>query len=62
MPDDALGGALGKVAPVQRVSRLDVTDPWGEAWGMDSPYDASIAYASNPHRLALVCILLHMGS
>ena len=30
-----------------------MTDPWGNALiGMDSPYDASIAYASNPTKMA----------
>ena len=41
-----------KVAPINRLARLDVADPWGEAWSVDSPYDASLAYAAHPARMA----------
>lgn len=41
-----------KVRPVSAVGRVDVTDPWGMGWAVDSPYDPSIAYASNPNQMA----------
>lgn len=42
----------GRVGPINRMGKVDLTDPWGEAWAVDSPYDASLAYSANPARMA----------
>lgn len=47
------GSVNGAAIPVAAIGKVNVTDPWGTAWGMDSPYDASVAYASNPNRITM---------
>ncbi|KAK9896976.1 hypothetical protein P389DRAFT_51804 [Cystobasidium minutum MCA 4210] len=49
-----VNGSIISAAPsVAAIGKVNVTDPWGTAWGMDSPYDASVAYASNPNRITM---------
>lgn len=48
-PDSVAAAAV----PVAAIGKVNVTDPWGTAWGMDSPYDASVAYAMNPNRITM---------